>query len=144
MNTSIIAATALAVLALAPITTATSVQAQFAAAPGQSTRIPDNYPEPAPATTYSCTEELGHLRRVYSSELAAIDDPGKVWVTPICVTLDRVFRTDGNAGSLRAAIASNPAIRQALEGKAFRPEDVVGVRMTGKDKGTIYVHPFHK
>ncbi|HEV7276309.1 MAG TPA: hypothetical protein VGN80_08480 [Devosiaceae bacterium] len=141
MNTSIIAATALAVLALAPIATATSVQAQQQP---PTHRIPTPDPDPAPATTYSCTEELGHLRRVYATELAAIDHPNKVWVTPICVNLDSVFRTDGNAGSLRAAIAANPAIQYALAAKDFRPEDVVGVRMTGEDKGTIYVHPFHR
>ena len=138
MNTSIIAAAALAVLALAPIATATSVQAQ------QTRTSTPNYPDdPGPVSTYSCTEALGHLRRVYPEEIAAVDHPTKVWVTPICVNEDSVFRTDGNAGSLRAAIAANPAIQQALAEQSFGPEDVVGVRMTGPDTGNILVHPFH-
>ena len=140
MNTSIIAAAALAVLALAPIATATSVQA--APPRGQST-TPNNPDDPAPVSTYSCTEALGHLRRVYPEEIAAVDHPTKVWVTPICINEDSVFRSDGNAGSLRAAIAANPAIQQALAEQSFGPEDVVGVRMTGPDTGNILVHPFH-
>ena len=137
MNTSIIAAAALAVLALAPIATATSVQAQV------RQQTTPNYPDdPGPVSTFSCTEALGHLRRVYPEEIAAVDHPTKVWVTPICVSEDSVFRSDGNAGALRSAIASNRAILRALADKSFRPEDVVGVRMTGPDKGTIYVHPF--
>jgi len=137
MNTSIIAAAALAVLALAPIATATSVQAQV------RQQTTPNYPDdPGPVSTFSCTEALGHLRRVYPEEIAAVDHPTKVWVTPICINEDSVFRSDGNAGSLRAAIAANPAIQQALAEQSFGPEDVVGVRMTGPDTGNIFVHPF--
>ncbi|HEV7276091.1 MAG TPA: hypothetical protein VGN80_07385 [Devosiaceae bacterium] len=91
-------------------------------------------------STYSCSDELGYLRRVYAGELAPVQDPTQVWVTPICVG-DSMFRTDGNAGSIRSAIASNDAMLEALQRKAFTPENVVGVRMIGEDKVTLYVHP---
>lgn len=143
MTKSIIAATALAILALAPIAAATtSAQAQQ-----QPTyRIPDKDPDPKPrqSSTYSCTDELGYLRRVHAGELAPVKDWTKVWVNPICVTEDSMFRTAGNAGKLRAAIAANAAMQKALKEKAFGPDDVVGIRMTGVDKLILYVHPFHR
>jgi hypothetical protein len=100
-------------------------------------------PEPAPST-YSCTDELGYLRRVHASELAPVKDPTQVWVTPICENEDSAFRTVGNAGKLRTAIAANQAMEAALEDKAFGPDDVVGVRMTGPDTVILYVLPFHR
>jgi hypothetical protein len=111
-------------------------------APGTTT--PNNPETPEPATEQSCTEALGHLRRVYASELVPVAESHKVWVTPICMDEDSVFRTAGNAGTLRMAIASNPATRKALQVKNFHPEDVVGVRMTARDVVILYVHPFHR
>ena len=95
-------------------------------------------------TTWRCDSGLGHLRRVYAEELAGVSDPSRVWVTPICLGMDRVFRTTGNAGTLRQGIAGNDAMRTALFAADFRPEDVVGIRMTGEDSVILFVHPFHK
>jgi hypothetical protein len=105
-------------------------------------KVPGGPDHPAPST-YSCSEELGHLRRVHVGELAAVQDPTRVWVTPICVG-DRMFRSDGNAGALRSAIAANDAMAAALEAGAFTPDDVVGVRMIGEDTVTLYVHPLDR
>lgn len=118
--------------------TLASASAAYAQVPGGPPRT--TVPDPKPTTTYSCTDELGHLRRVHVEELAPVQDPGNVWVTPICVD-DTVFRTAGNAGALRTAIASNRAMEAALEDKAFGPDDVVGVRMTALDKVILYVNP---
>jgi hypothetical protein len=141
MTKAIIAATALAVLALAPIAAATSAYAQWQP---PTHRIPGNDPDPRRSSTYSCADELGYLRRVHASELAPVADWTQVWVTPICENGDSMFRTAGNAGKLRMAIAANSAMQKALKDKAFGPEDVVGIRMTGIDTLILYVHPFHK
>ena len=141
MTKAIIAATALAILALTPIAAATSAHAQ---------RVPTyptpNYPDydPKPSVDTPCTDQLGHLRRVYAKELAPVKDWTQVWVTPICENEDSVFRTAGNAGKLRSAIAANSAMQKALKSKTFGPDDVVGVRMTGPDTTILYVLPFHK
>ena len=53
------------------------------------------------------------------------------------------MRNDGNAGALRGAIAHNDALMAALDLRAYEPEDVVGVRMTGDESVILYVHQFH-
>lgn len=144
MNTTKLTTVALlAALALSPVAVTTPVFAQFLAAPPPVNVPggPSNYPRHA--DTYDCSDQLGYLRRVYTSELDAVRDYTQVWVTPICAG-DHVFRSEGNAGALRGAIADNEAMLIALGEQAFRPEDVVGVRMTGEDKVTLYVSPFHR
>jgi hypothetical protein len=95
------------------------------------------------SSTYSCTNDLGLLRRVYEEQLDAIDNPLHVSVVPVCMGEDYgVMLTDGNAGALRQAIASNDAIVDALGDRNFLSEDVVGVRMTGDDTVILYVHQF--
>jgi hypothetical protein len=128
-------AVATAIIAVTALSAASPVFAQATHVPQRTT---PNYPDPSPST-YSCSDELGHLRRVHAGELVPVRDPSKVWVTPICVD-DSMFRNVGNAGALRSAIARNGAMTAALEEKAFTPEDVVGVRMTGPDKVTLYVN----
>lgn len=96
------------------------------------------------ASTYSCTEPLGHLRRVYREELEEISNPNHVSIMPICVGESYgVFRNDGNAGSLRTVIAENDAMTKALFRKNFGSDDVVGIRIIGESKVILYVHPFH-
>lgn len=140
MTKAIIAATALAILALAPIAAATSAHAQNLVRVVPTT---PNYPDydPKPSVDTSCTDELGYLRRVYAKELAPVKDWTQVWVTPICENEDSVFRTAGNAGKLRSAIAANSAMQKALKAKTFGPDDVVGIRMTGPDTTILYVVP---
>jgi hypothetical protein len=106
------------------------------------THVPNN-PKPS-KSTYTCDNQLGHLRRVYEEQLAQIEEPGRVTVTPVCLGEDYgVMRSDGNAGALRSEIADNDAIMSALLDKNFRADDVVGIRMTGDDAVILYVHPFH-
>lgn len=135
---SILAATATAAMSLASIAVSTSPAAaqRWSAVPTTPNYSP---------STYSCHNQLGFLRRVYEEQLDQIDDPNRVGVTPVCLGEDfGDIRNEGNAGALRASIAGNEAVLLALRGKSFRPEDVVGVRMTGKDAVLIYVHPFHR
>jgi hypothetical protein len=90
-----------------------------------------------------CTAPLGHLRRVYEEELEAIGNPHDVTVVPICIGEDGMFRNDGNAGTLRLAIADNEALMEALFRKNFGSDDVVGIRIIGDEKAIVYVFPFH-
>ena len=95
------------------------------------------------SSTYSCSNELGMLRRVFEEQLDAIDSSINVSIVPVCLGEDYgVMRTDGNAGALRQAIASNGAMTDALDNKNFLSEDVVGVRLTAEDKVILYVHQF--
>ncbi len=97
--------------------------------------------EPTPETT--CADPLGYLRRVYERELDGVSDPGRVWVRPICDGEEvGSLRHAGNAGALRARIADNDAMMQALDRTNFLPEDVVGVKMTGEDSLILFVHKF--
>ncbi|MHB1109032.1 MAG: hypothetical protein ACYCZU_01745 [Devosia sp.] len=134
---SIVAAAVVAAISLAPIPVVTGP------AVAQRFVVPPNDPKPA-VSTYSCRNELGYLRRVYENELDRIEDANRVWVTPVCMGEDfGLIRNEGNAGALRARIAGSDAMMRALRGKDFRPDDVVGVRMTGEDTVILYVHPFH-
>jgi hypothetical protein len=136
---SIVAAAITAAISLAPIPVITAV----AHAQVGILRVPNN-PNYPTRSTYNCTTELGFLRRVYEEQLDQIEDPNRVWVTPVCMGEDYgIMRSDGNAGALRKHIAQNKAIVKALFAKRFGPEDVVGIRMMGPDAGTFYVHPFH-
>jgi hypothetical protein len=131
---SIFAAAITAAITLAPIGAAHA--AQFRTSP--------NYPTYPQGTTYSCTTELGHLRRVYEEELSGVRQAERVWVTPICIGEDvGPIRNEGNSGALRGRIAQNKAMKKALAAAKFRPEDVVGIRMMGGDAATLYVHPFN-
>lgn len=105
-----------------------------------------NYcPPQGSGTTYDCTSDLGHLRRVYEEELEEIENPNRVAVVPVCMGESYgVMRSDGNAGALRQAVANNDAMTEALFRKNFEPDDVVGIRMTDIDALILYVHPLHK
>ncbi len=127
------------------IAAATALAVFTGAAQAQRTASP-NYkaPNPTPAAEYHCADQLGLLRRVYEEELDAVQSPERVWVTPICEGEDSgPIRNAGNSGALRAHIAQNPAMLEALFASNFDPEDVVGIYMMGEDAVTLYVHPFH-
>jgi hypothetical protein len=117
-------------------------------------RMPNNPPciaacgtpnNPTPTvTTYNCSNEMGHLRRVYEEQLDGIEDPLRVSILPVCLSDDfGLMRQDGNAGALRQTIADNDAIIEALFRKNFKADDVVGIRMTDDDAVLLYVHPFY-
>jgi hypothetical protein len=97
----------------------------------------------AQPTTYKCTGELGHLRRVFTEQLDGVEYEQDVSIVPICEGEDYgVMRNDGNAGTLRQHIADNDAMVAALDTANFRADDVVGVRMTGDETVILYVHTF--
>lgn len=93
-------------------------------------------------STYDCTTDLGHLRRVYEEQLDEVENPNRVAVVPVCMGESYgVMRSAGNAGALRQAVANNDAMTEALFRKNFVADDVVGIRMTGIDSLILYVHP---
>jgi hypothetical protein len=99
-------------------------------------------PQPS-GSTYDCTTDLGHLRRVYEEELEGIENPNRVSVVPVCAGESYgVMRSAGNAGALRQAVADNDAMTEALFLKNFVSDDVVGIRMTGIDSVILYVSTF--
>lgn len=92
------------------------------------------------ASTQSCSNELGYLRRVYEEEVGGIE---RVSVVPVCENEDYgVMRSDGNAGAIRQALGDNDDVQEALQAANFGIEDVIGVLMTGDESAVIYVHPF--
>jgi hypothetical protein len=140
---------------LAVVSIAAFVVTPFAAGSAVAQRMPNNPPciaacgpgtpnnPGSTVTTYNCSNEMGHLRRVYEEQLDGIEDPQRVAVLPVCMTDDfGLMRQDGNAGALRQTIADNDAIVEALLLKDFRADDVIGVRMTGDDTVLLYVHTF--
>ncbi|HQZ13707.1 MAG TPA: hypothetical protein PK286_12570 [Devosia sp.] len=138
---SLLAIVSLATISFAPLPVSTG-PAMAAIIDGQCTA--NCTPPGGGESTFSCTDEMGFLRRVHEEQLDGIDNPLNVSVTPICVGVSYgVMHSDGNAGALRQSIASNGAIMQALKGKRFLSDDVVGIRMTGEDKVILYVHQFH-
>lgn len=139
LKLSIVAAAITAAISMAPIPVVTgpAVAQPLGFASPNNPKLPNG-------STYTCHNELGYLRRVYEEQLDQIHDSNLVWVAPVCMGEDYgLLRSEGNAGALRGHIADNDAIMDALFRKNFRPDDVVGIRMTGEDTVTIYVHPFH-
>ncbi len=142
LKTTILALVSLATLstAILPATTGTALAQRVpcTASPngcGGDTPGGDSFDE--------CTAPLGHLRRVYKEEIEEINNPALVSVVPICVGSDGMFRNDGNAGTLRLAIADNEAMTEALFRKNFGSDDVVGIRVIDDEKVILYVFPFH-
>ena len=92
-----------------------------------------------PSDTYECSDWMGHLRRVYPEQIAAVDDGYRVWVTEVCPE-DTMMRSDGNATYLLPTIAANDVLVEALQRQGHVVEDVVAVRMMGEDTISLYVH----
>lgn len=135
-----LAAIAFAALSTSPVPIVTGA----AMAQACGTRVPGaNCGPSTTASTYECSTQLGHLRRVHEEDLEAIDDPDLVSVVPICSGDSYgLMRSDGNAGALRQVIANNEAMMEALFLQNFGSDDVVGIRMTGPVSVILYVHPF--
>lgn len=144
---STIAAVSLAALVLMPLPgISTSAFAAVGAAGRQPCTAGPNCPPKGGSggDTYTCSTELGYLRRVYEEELEAIAEPQYVSIVPVCMGEEYgMMRSEGNAGALRQVIASNDAMTEALDRADFGSDDVVAIRMTGEDKVILYVHPFH-
>jgi hypothetical protein len=135
------AAAAVSLMSVAALTGPAFAQRQ----PPSITHVPSTPNQTYSPSTYSCQNQLGYLRRVYEEQLDQINSPNRVAVTPVCLGEDfGHIRNEGNAGALRASIADNEAMLLALRSKKFRPDDVVGVRMTGENAVLLYVHPFHQ
>lgn len=86
-----------------------------------------------------CGDHLGDLKRVLPAEVAGISDLRRVWVTEYCAN-HSVLTTDGNAASVRSAIAENDVLVRALRQKGYSPDHVFAVRMMGEDTINLYVH----
>jgi hypothetical protein len=92
-------------------------------------------------TTFQCGNELGYLRRVFADQVEALQDQDRITVVPVCEGDDYAFRNDGNAGALRGAMSENEIVLAALASSAYRPIDVVAIRLTGENSAILYVHP---
>jgi hypothetical protein len=121
--------------AIALAVTATSV------APAGAQPVP---PAPQPGidgSTEQCGSELGYLPRVNASDIAAIDNGFRVWVTEVCTGKD-MLRADGNAAGVRSAIEANGVLVRALARRDFTASEVFAVRKMGEDTIALYVHDF--
>jgi hypothetical protein len=144
LKTTILALVSLATLsaAILPATTGTALAQRVPCTASPNGCGGDNTPGGGD-TFDECTAPLGHLRRVYEEQLEDINNPALVSVIPICVGADGMFRSDGNAGTLRLAIADNEAMSEALFRKNFGSDDVVGIRVIDDETVILYVFPFH-
>lgn len=86
-----------------------------------------------------CNDHLGALKRVLPDEVAGISEQQRVWVTEYCPGRS-VLTTEGNAASVRSAIADNDVLVAALRQKGYSAGDVFAVRMMGEDTINLYVH----
>lgn len=98
-------------------------------------------PCPTGDDTYQCSDWMGHLRRVFPEQIAAIDDSYRVWITEVCPE-DTMMRSDGNATYLLPTIAANDVLVEALRRKGHSVDDVVAVRMMGEETISLFVHRF--
>ncbi|MBK8085915.1 MAG: hypothetical protein IPK28_19950 [Devosia sp.] len=129
----------LALAALAAISlTAVSTLPAFSQA--ILTYVPNNNKIPN-SPTYQCDEQIGYLKRVHRSEVAAVDDGYRVWVTELCPTFG-LMRSEGNAAYLRTTIAENDVLTEVLQRRAYSADDVFAVRMMGDGTIALYVHRF--
>jgi hypothetical protein len=135
---SLVAAVITAAISMAPIPVVTGP----AVAQPLGFAAPNN-PKLPRRSTYTRHNELGYLRRVYEEELDLIHDANRVWVTLVCMVGLR------HAPAAKATPAPCvPTLPTTVPSwtryrKNFRPDDVVGIRMTGDDAVIIYVHLFH-
>ncbi|RYE48194.1 MAG: hypothetical protein EOP24_07235 [Hyphomicrobiales bacterium] len=86
-----------------------------------------------------CDDYLGVLKRVTPDDIAGVTEQQRVWVTEYCPGRS-VLRTEGNAASVRSAIADNEALAAALRQKGYSAADVFAVKMMGDDTVNLYVH----
>ena len=96
-------------------------------------------PPTSSGDSYECSDWLGHLRRVFPEQIAAVDDSYRVWVTEVCPE-DTMMRSDGNATYLLPSIAANDVLVEALRREGHVVDDVVAVRMMGEETISLYVH----
>src|SRR5687767_14966594 len=68
-------------IAIVPATTGSALAQRCTA-----NYCPDNNPDGG--DTYECTDQLGHLRRVYEDELEEITNPNHVSIMPVCIGED--------------------------------------------------------
>ena len=129
--------------AIVAATAAVALTALAAPALAQSKRDYDNYRKPRGelASSYDCSSQFGHFKRVLPVQVAGIDDGYRIWVTPVCMGSD-LLRNEGNAAYLRPTIADNEVLVEALFDKNFGPDDVFAVKMMGDDTINLYVHDF--
>ena len=129
-------------LAMAALAVATLTSASVLPALAQSTDCPrqrcgheNNEP--------SCSDQLGHLKRVFPAEVLGVDNHYRVWVTELCPASE-LMRSDGNAAYLRTSIAQNDVLLDMLGEKGFHYDDVFAVKMMGDDTISLYVHHFDR
>lgn len=86
-----------------------------------------------------CNDHLGYLKPVSPDDIAGVAEQQRVWVTEYCPGRP-ILTSDGNAASVRRAIAKNDALVAALRQKGYSAGDVFAVVMMGDDTVNLYVH----
>lgn len=106
-----------------------------------ATMIPPVLATALPIEKYDdvCDDYLGLLKRVTPADIEGVTEKQRVWVTEYCPGRS-VLRTEGNAASVRSAIADNEALVAALRQKGYSVGDVFAVKMMGDDTVNLYVH----
>ena len=107
------------------------------------TYVPSNKIPNQPTSSYQCDSDLGFVKRVYSAEVAGVDEGTRVWITELCPSFG-LMRSEGNAAYLRTTIADNEVLTEVLGRKAYSADDVFAVRMMGDDTIALYVHHFDR
>jgi hypothetical protein len=80
-------------------------------------------------------ELLPHIVR--KSAVAAIGEDAGIVLHPICRGVQ--MTTFGNAGGLTRTIARNPTLTAVLADAGWRPDDVIGIQISG-ERVDLYVH----
>ena len=106
-----------------------------------------NYPVHVSEPEEFCTEGLGHMRNVTSSDIQAISFNQAIVLVPLCEDGLRARREvvgtlflDGNVNTVRQPIARNRALISALASQDYDEQDVVALRFGGNDSIILYVH----
>ena len=86
--------------------------------PAGAQSMPSPKPSIGNTTTEVCGSELGYMPRVHPSDVDAVDDGFRVWITEVCAGED-ILRADGNASGVRSAIEANGVLMRALAKRNF-------------------------
>jgi hypothetical protein len=108
-------------------------------------QLPPPDPEPVevagPRSTASCDSQLGHMPRVYKSQIEAIDSSSRIWVTELCPGFS-MLRSEGNGAYLSSTIAANELLAEALGRKGYRAQDVFAVQILSDNIINLFVGRF--
>jgi hypothetical protein len=108
--------------------------------------LPNNPNKPTSTSSYDCADEMVQIRRISAEQVDGIEDRS-VWLYPVCEDLTVYGRNnyrdlffDGNANVLRAEIARNATLMNALRAKGYDEHDVISLVLAAGNSVLLYVH----